>query len=34
MNCKEQCFGCHGLYDVDDDIEREDKVDILKPLER
>ena len=20
MNCKEQCFGCHGLYDVDDDI--------------
>ena len=18
MNCKEQCFGCHGLYDVDD----------------
>jgi hypothetical protein len=20
MNCKEQCFGCHGLYDVNDDI--------------
>jgi len=20
MNCNEQCFGCHGLYDVDDDI--------------
>jgi hypothetical protein len=20
MNCKIQCFGCHGLYDVDDDI--------------
>ena len=20
MNCKEQCFGCHGLYDIDDDI--------------
>ena len=20
MNCKEQCFGCHGLFDVDDDI--------------
>ena len=20
MNCDEQCFGCHGLYDVDDDI--------------
>ena len=20
MNCKEQCFGCHGLYDVEDDI--------------
>ena len=20
MNCKEQCFGCHGLYGVDDDI--------------
>ena len=20
MNCKEQCFGCHGLYDVDNDI--------------
>jgi hypothetical protein len=20
MNCEEQCFGCHGLYDVDDDI--------------
>ena len=19
MNCKEQCFGCHGLYDIDDD---------------
>ena len=18
MNCDEQCFGCHGLYDVDD----------------
>ncbi len=20
MNCDEQCFGCHGLYDIDDDI--------------
>ena len=20
MNCDEQWFGCHGLYDVDDDI--------------
>ena len=20
MNCKEQCFGCYGLYDIDDDI--------------
>ena len=20
MNCEEQCFGCHGLYDVNDDI--------------
>ena len=20
MNCDEQCFGCHGLYDADDDI--------------
>ena len=20
MNCNEQCFGCHGLYDVNDDI--------------
>ena len=20
MNCNEQCFSCHGLYDVDDDI--------------
>ena len=20
MNCKEQCFGCHGLFDVNDDI--------------
>ena len=20
MNYEEQCFGCHGLYDVDDDI--------------
>ena len=20
MNCNEHCFGCHGLYDVDDDI--------------
>jgi hypothetical protein len=20
MNCKEQCFGCHGLYDINDDI--------------
>jgi hypothetical protein len=20
MNCNEQCFGCHGLYDGDDDI--------------
>ena len=20
MNCNEQCFCCHGLYDVDDDI--------------
>ena len=20
MNCNEQCFGCHGLYDVDDDV--------------
>lgn len=20
MNCDEQCFDCHGLYDVDDDI--------------
>ena len=20
MNCNEQCFGCHGLHDVDDDI--------------
>ena len=20
MNFNEQCFGCHGLYDVDDDI--------------
>ena len=20
MNCNEQCFGYHGLYDVDDDI--------------
>ena len=20
MNCKEQCFRCHGLYDIDDDI--------------
>ena len=20
MNCDEQCFGCHGLCDVDDDI--------------
>ena len=20
MNCKELCFGSHGLYDVDDDI--------------
>ena len=20
MNCKEQCFGCHGLFHVNDDI--------------
>ena len=20
MNCNGQCFGCHGLYDIDDDI--------------
>ena len=20
MNCKEQCLGCHGLFDVNDDI--------------
>jgi hypothetical protein len=20
MNCKEQCFGCHGLFNVNDDI--------------
>ena len=20
MNCNEHCFGCHGLYDVDDGI--------------
>ena len=20
MNCNEQCFGCHGLYNADDDI--------------
>ena len=20
MNCNEQCFGCHGLYDVNDDV--------------
>ena len=20
MNCNEQCFGCHGLYDADDHI--------------
>ena len=20
MNCNEQCFGCHGLYDVNDGI--------------
>ena len=20
MNCKEQCFDCHGLFDVNDDI--------------
>ena len=20
MNCKEQCFGCHGLFNVKDDI--------------
>ena len=29
MNCNEQCFGWHGLYDVDDDIARRSSLDAL-----
>ena len=33
MNCNEQCFGSHGLYDVDDDIASSRRSSLNAPIE-